>query len=169
MLPEKPYPSDSRIRLIEIKKPISYGEMLKARRRTLPANGLIYQLFSFEPFSSILDTDLSSGIVDVRPTRNLAMFTQIIGKFEYLHRISVFNHKYLNRDTERLFNTYLRLLFEGGITEYEDDSEYAPSGCVSFMTIHQSKGMEFLIVFVDSLSNSSRKNYNEVLNRVEQK
>ncbi len=132
-------------------------------------SGLIYQLFSFEPFSSILDTDLSSGVVDVRPTRNLAMFTQIIGKFEYLHRISVLGGKFIIRNTETLFNLYLRLLFDGGITEYEDDSEYAPSGCVSFMTIHQSKGMEFPIVFVDSLSNSPRKNYNEVLNRVEQK
>ena len=130
-------------------------------------SGLIYQLFSFEPFSSILDTDLSSGIVDVRPTRNLAMFTQIIGKFEYLHKISVLVGKYINRNTETLFNLYLRLLFDGGITEYEDDSEYAPSGCVSFMTIHQSKGMEFPIVFVDSLSNFPRKNYNEVLNCVE--
>lgn len=132
-------------------------------------SGLIYQLFSFEPFSSILDTDLSSGIVDVRPARNLAMFTQIIGKFEYLHRISVLGGKFIIRNTETLFNLYLRLLLDGGITEYEDDSEYAPSGCVSFMTIHQSKGMEFPIVFVDSLSNSPRKNYNEVLNRVEQK
>ena len=111
-------------------------------------SGLIYQLFSFEPFSSILDTDLSSGVVDVRPARNLAMLTQIIGKFEYLHRISVLNGKYVNRDTERLFNLYFRLLFDGGIAEYEDDSEYAPSGCVSFMTIHQSKGMEFPIVVV---------------------
>lgn len=132
-------------------------------------SGLIYQLFSFEPFSSILDTDLSSGVVDVRPARNLAMLTQIIGKFEYLHRISVLGGKYINRNTETLFNLYFRLLFDGGIAEYEDDSEYAPSGCVSFMTIHQSKGMEFPIVFVDSLSNSPRKNYNEVLNRVEQK
>ena len=41
-------------------------------------------------------------------------------------------------NTEMLFNLYLRLLFDGGITEYEDDSEYAPSGCVSFLTIHQS-------------------------------
>ena len=41
MLPEKPYPPDSRIRLIEIKTPISYGEMLRARKRTLPANGLL--------------------------------------------------------------------------------------------------------------------------------
>ena len=41
--------------------------------------------------------------------------------------------------------------------EDEDDSEYAPSGCVSFLTIHQSKGMEFPIVFVDSLTNVPRK------------
>ena len=132
-------------------------------------SGLIYQLFSFEPFSSILDTDLSSGVVDVRPARNLAMLTQIIGKFEYLHRISVLGGKYINRNTETLFNLYFRLLFDGGIAEYEDDSEYAPSGCVSFMTIHQSKGMEFPIVVVDSLSNTPRKNYKEILNRVEQK
>jgi len=42
-------------------------------------------------------------------------------------------------------------LMDGGITEYEDDSEYAPSGCVSFMTIHQSKGLEFPVVIVGSL------------------
>ena len=132
-------------------------------------SGLIYKLFSFEPFSSILDTDLSSGVVDIRPSRNLAMLTQIIGKFEYLHRISVLSGKYINRNTETLFNLYFRLLYDGGIAEYEDDSEYAPSGCVSFMTIHQSKGMEFPIVVVDSLSNTPRKTYKDILNRVEEK
>ena len=50
-----------------------------------------------------------------------------------------------------LFNMYIKLLFDGGIAEYEDDEEYAPTGCVSFLTIHQSKGMEFPVVFVDSL------------------
>jgi DNA helicase-2/ATP-dependent DNA helicase PcrA len=40
---------------------------------------------------------------------------------------------------------------DGGICEYEDESEYAPSGCVSFMTIHQSKGLEFPVVIVGSL------------------
>ena len=43
MLPEKPYPPDSRIRLIEIKNPFSYGEMLRARKRTLPTNGLLVE------------------------------------------------------------------------------------------------------------------------------
>ena len=64
---------------------------------------------------------------------------------------------------------YIKLLFDGGIAEYEDDEEYAPSGCVSFLTIHQSKGMEFPIVFVDSLGNAPRKSYKDILNKIEGK
>ncbi len=138
-------------------------------------SGLLYRLFGFEPFSGILGKDLNGGLVDVRPLRNLARLTQIIGKFEYLHRITVLDgeeyegERMIDRNTAMLFNMYLRLLIDGGITEYEDDSEYAPSGCVSFMTIHQSKGMEFPIVFVDSLSNYPRKRSNELMEDIEEK
>lgn len=137
--------------------------------------GLLYQMFQFQPFASILDTEVDVGVVDIRPARNLAKLTQIIGKFEYLHRVDVLDGKEykgrrrIDQDTERLFNLYLRLLFDGGIAEYEDDSEYAPSGCVSFLTIHQSKGMEFPIVIVDSLSNVPRKNINELMLKIEER
>lgn len=135
--------------------------------------GLMYQLFEFQPFAGILDTEMDVGVVDIRPTRNIAKLTQIIGKFEYLHRVDVLDSKEyqgrrrIDQDTERLFNLYLRLLYDGGITEYEDDSEYAPSGCVSFLTIHQSKGMEFPIVIVDSLGNVPRKNINDLMMLIE--
>ena len=113
------------------------------------------------------------GVVDIRPARNLAKLTQIIGKFEYLHRVDVLDaseyrgKRRIDQNTEMLFNLYLRLLYDGGITEYEDDSEYAPSGCVSFLTIHQSKGMEFPIVLVDSLANVPRKNSNDLMMKIE--
>lgn len=135
--------------------------------------GLMYQLFEFQPFAGILDTEMDVGVVDIRPARNVAKLTQIIGKFEYLHRVDVLDSKEyqgrrrIDQDTERLFNLYLRLLYDGGITEYEDDSEYAPSGCVSFLTIHQSKGMEFPIVVVDSLGNVPRKNVNDLMMLIE--
>ena len=132
-------------------------------------SGLLYKLFMYKPFSDILDTDMSVGVVDIRPTRNLALLTQIIGKFEYLHRVDVFNGSYIDKNTELLFNLYLKLLYDGGISEYEDEAEYAPSGCVSFLTIHQSKGMEFPIVFVDSLSNAPRKTYIDLMTEVEDK
>jgi len=138
-------------------------------------SGLIYQMFEFQPFSSMLATDMRVGMIDMRPARNIALFTQVINRFEYLHRISVLDateyrgQKRIDSNTEYLFNLYLRLLYDGGISEYEDDAEYAPSGCVSFLTIHQSKGMEFPIVFVDSLSNIPRKSYNDLIEVVESK
>ncbi len=137
--------------------------------------GLMYQLFEFQPFSGILDTEMDVGVVDIRPARNLAKLTQIVGKFEYLHRVDVLDageyrgKRRIDQNTELLFNMYLRLLFDGGITEYEDDSEYAPSGCVSFLTIHQSKGMEFPIVLVDSLANVPRKNTNDLMMQIEER
>jgi len=137
--------------------------------------GLMYQLFEFQPFAGILNTEIDVGVVDIRPTRNLAKLTQIVGKFEYLHRVDVLDageyrgKRRIDQNTELLFNMYLRLLFDGGITEYEDDSEYAPSGCVSFLTIHQSKGMEFPIVLVDSLANVPRKNTNDLMMQIEER
>lgn len=132
-------------------------------------SGLLYQLFEFQPFAGMLDVDLDVGVVDARSMRNLSLLSQIIGKFEYLHRIDTLNEKYINTNTERFFNMYLRLLYDGGINEYEDDSEYAPSGCVSFMTIHQSKGMEFPIVVVDSLASVPRKQQNPIMQLIEAK
>lgn len=116
--------------------------------------GLLYQLLQFEPFSTYLGIDMKSGVIDERPARNLSILSSILGKYEYLHRIDVFTEKNIIESVERFFNMYFRFLFDGGITEYEDDSEYAPSGCVSFMTIHQSKGMEFPMVIVDSYVNN---------------
>lgn len=114
-------------------------------------------MLAFEPFRSYLDANLGAGVTDLRPVRNIALLTEIISKYEYLHRIDILKAKYIDRDVEKLFNLYLRLLAKDGMGEYEDDSEYAPSGCVSFLTIHQSKGMEFPIVFVDSLNASPRR------------
>lgn len=128
--------------------------------------GLIYQLFEFEPFSKILDTRIDSGLIDLRPSRNMSKLTEIFGKYEYLHRIDVLTGKRIEKDVELLFNMYFRFLFNGGIDEYEDDAEYAPSGCVSFLTIHQSKGMEFPVVVVGSLGNGPRARNDAIMDYI---
>ena len=69
-------------------------------------------------------------------------------------------------ELDKLFKTFLRFLMKGGIEEYQDESEYAPSGCVSFLTIHQSKGMEFPIVITDSLYDRPENERNSIINEV---
>ena len=129
----------------------------------------MYQIFQFEPFKSFLDVDLSGGIVDTRPAYNLSILSNMIVRYEYLHRLDVLTSANIESQTEKFFNMYFRFLFDGGIGEFEDESEYAPSGCVSFLTIHQSKGMEFPIVFVGSLNSVPRADRDEILDLLSQK
>lgn len=125
-------------------------------------SGIFYRLLQFNLFKQYLDEDNLEKVKDSRASRNLAIMSNLLTKFEYLHNISVFSKEYIEKNLEKLFNVYIRFLKDGGISEYEDMSEYAPSGCVSFMTIHQSKGMEFPIVFVGSLEGAPKKQYDDI-------
>jgi len=127
-------------------------------------SALFYDLLQFPLFSKYLDDE--NG--DARAQRNLATFSQLMAKFEYLHHVSVLNPKYLESNLRSLFNQFFKFLKEGGIDEYEDATEYAPSGHVSFLTIHQSKGLEFPIVMVGSLGSSPRKQYKDLDEILEQ-
>lgn len=129
-------------------------------------SGLVYQLFGFEPFRSILDTPLDTGVHDQRAVRNLSELVGITGKYEYLQRVNILTVDRIDATVERFFNTYLRFLRAGGINEYEDETEYVPSGCVPFLTIHQSKGMEFPVVVVDSLYDTPRKTPDDALQQL---
>ena len=125
--------------------------------------GLFYELLRFPLFSRYLDaTLLQSGMLDSRPMRNLGLFSQLLNKFEYLHHISVLSPEFLEKNLRDLFNQFLRFLHDGGINEYEDEAEYAPSGLVSFLTIHQAKGLEFPVVVVGSLNAVPRKQFTAV-------
>lgn len=132
-------------------------------------SGLLYRMFGFSPFNDILDTDTSSDVKDQRPMRNLSKFTQIVEQFEYLYNIQVLTPQRIENTTEIFFNLYLRLLYDGGIREFESEEEYAPSGCVSMMTIHQAKGLEFPIVIVGSLGTYVKGKHDQLLQSIEEK
>lgn len=120
-------------------------------------SGILYQLFEYEPFREYVKVKEAANVSVERPARNIAQLLKMIMSFENVRDISngFKPGRYID-DMYQFFYTYMyRQLFEMKITEYEDDSEYAPSGCISFMTIHQSKGMEFPVVFVGSLNKNA--------------
>lgn len=129
-------------------------------------SGLVYRMLEQETFGRFLHADLKKGVYDTRTVRNIGLLISLLVKFEYLNNISILSDNFLKKDLMKLFDQYFRFLMDGGITEYEDESEYAPSGCVSFLTIHQSKGLEFPIVVVGSQSSVPRKNYNEDIEQI---
>lgn len=122
---------------------------------------LLYQLLEYPMFAEYLAIDLKGNKTDLRAAYNIAMLSKLLFKFEYLYNVSVLNPKNFQNTIRDLFNHYLRFIIEGGIEEYEDFDEFAPSGCVSFMTIHQSKGLEFPVTIVGSLNLVPRKQHDE--------
>lgn len=102
-----------------------------------------YRLLALEPFASFVKNE--------NRARNLAILSQLLNTFQnYYHYISVTRR---NRERLRfqLFNSFFRLLHEGGMNEYEDPDQPFPKGYVQVMTIHQAKGLEFPVVVVGSL------------------
>jgi DNA helicase II / ATP-dependent DNA helicase PcrA len=124
-------------------------------------SALIYQLLEYEMFSEYLQADLSGNKNDLRAAYNISLLTKLLYKFEYLNNVTVITVKNRENLLKELFNKFFRFIYDGGIEEYEDFDEYAPTGCVSFMTIHQSKGLEFPITVVGSLKSVPRKQYTE--------
>lgn len=115
------------------------GESLDLR----PADYL-YQLLALPPFLS--------SVKEENAARNLAIFSQLLNVFQSYYHYTVVTHR--NRELLRfhLFNSFIRLLYDGGINEYEDPDRPFPKGHVQVMTIHQAKGLEFPVVVVGSLT-----------------
>ncbi|HBO45107.1 MAG TPA: ATP-dependent helicase, partial [Planctomycetaceae bacterium] len=149
-------------RLLEWARPLAKRHLLLPRNADYAFSGLFYQILQFPLFARFLEEDVLRGVDKGRAARNLATFSTLLAKFEYLHFISVLTTDYVEKNVRDLFNQFFRFLYDGGIEEYEDDSDYAPKGCVSFLTIHQSKGLEFPIVVCGSLEAVPRKQYTEL-------
>lgn len=103
-----------------------------------------YEFIAREPFVVFLKNE--------NRARNLATFSQLLNVFQNYYHYTVITAR--NREPLRFhfFHSFLRLLYEGGINEYEDPDLPFPKGHVQVMTIHQAKGLEFPIIIVGSLA-----------------
>jgi len=66
------------------------------------------------------------------------------------------NQSIKKRFVNSLFGSFLYALFRLGESEYEDTEDPFPKGRVPFLTIHQSKGLEFPVVVLGSVYREER-------------
>lgn len=131
-------------------------------RTNLRLSSILYECFQFSILSDYLDVDLRGNAHQQRAAFNLALLTHIITKFEANEHISGLSPSNLQNVLVSFFGYFLRFLKEGGLEEYEGFDLATPSGSVSIMTVHQSKGLEFPITVVGSMEAVPRKQYTEL-------
>ncbi|WP_339659750.1 ATP-dependent helicase [Croceibacter atlanticus] len=111
---------------------------------------LFYQLNGFNHFRRM--TELAEEGIDEGPICNLGLITQYLARFmeEYTPIITA---SFMNdRKFANVFvGSYLYAIYRLGEAEYEDANDPFPKGRVPFLTIHQSKGLEFPYVVVGNL------------------
>lgn len=117
---------------------------------------LFYEILTIGIFEKILEKKEDS-VVKNRESYNLAILSKIINKAVVMSKANRLTEK--NRDIfiNYFFYNHLKFLKKSGLEEYEDEKEFAPEDSVSFLTIHQSKGLEFPIVVVASLESEPDK------------
>ena len=131
---------------------------------------LYYKVISTKLFQGYFEKNQNNILKD-RALYNLGIFSKLIKKFDRISKISSITSENILKVGEYLFKIHLNYLRKNGVDEHEDIREYAPSGAVSFLTIHQAKGLEFPIVIVGSLEAipdeiESKKNHFEPTNRI---
>lgn len=91
------------------------GETLDLR----PAD-FFYRLLAFDPFKDFVKNE--------NRARNLAILSQLLNTFQNYYHYTVVTYR--NREFIRfhLFDSFFRLLYEGGINEYEDPDQPFPEG-----------------------------------------
>lgn len=103
-------------------------------------------------YYALINTAFMSRWVEKElPARHLAQLSNLIKTFMDYYGYEWVGGKNADKIWDKFFNSFLRILLDGGLNEFEDEDQAFPSGAVQIMTFHQSKGLEFPVVVVGSL------------------
>lgn len=116
---------------------------------------LFYQLNGFRHFQNMYE--LAEEGIDEGPVCSLGLVTQYLARFteEYTPIITA---SFLDDDkfANTFVGSYLYAIYRLNESEFEDANDPFPKGRVPFLTVHQSKGLEFPYVVLGSLRKDAR-------------
>ena len=110
-------------------------------------NDIFYEILNFIYYKNILKEKNAN---DSRANHNLAILSKIFKNFQKYVRykkISIEDNFFV---IKYFFTKYLEILKQSRVDEIFSEEDY-PNDCIPFLTIHQSKGLEFPVVIVFSL------------------
>ncbi|MBQ7167808.1 MAG: ATP-dependent helicase [Treponema sp.] len=138
-------------------KPLSVGYVLsRVTALDWTLLDLFYQLNMFGWFTKRYDK-AERGEED-SALYNFGLITNYLGKYMELNGPIISGRNFQeNAMGKNLFNSYIYALFRLGEGEYEDSDDPFPKGCVPFLTVHQSKGLEFPVVILASCRHNAKK------------
>lgn len=116
---------------------------------------LFYRFLGFQRFREMID--LADGGIDEAPVCNLALTSQLLARYVDTFPPLITGQGLATEMLQRgFYQAFLFALFRMGEGEYEDAEDPFPRGRIPFLTIHQSKGLEFPVVVLGSARTQRR-------------
>jgi DNA helicase-2/ATP-dependent DNA helicase PcrA len=114
---------------------------------------LFYRFCGLSHFKQMIDNSAQNEA----PLYNLSLVGQYISKFteEFKSMITAFDLQE-KRIVNSFFGSYLYTLFKRQEKEFENEEDPFPKDHVPFLTIHQSKGLEFPVVILGNFYKRNR-------------
>lgn len=111
---------------------------------------LFYRFCGFEHFVQMFD--LAENGIDEGPVCNLGLITQYLARFmdEFIPLLKA-DHYVENLFQKIWYLSFLFSIYRLNESEYENADDPFPKGRIPFLTIHQSKGLEFPVVVLGNL------------------
>jgi DNA helicase-2/ATP-dependent DNA helicase PcrA len=111
---------------------------------------LFYQFMGFPHFKRMFD--LAEAGTDEGPICNLSLVSGYLARYMEEYQ-TLITGRALHEDgfQHQFFNSFCYALYRLDESEYENPEDPFPKGRVPFLTIHQSKGLEFPVVILGNL------------------
>lgn len=128
---------------------------------------LFYQLTGFNHFKQYFDMAENEG--NEAPICNLSKITEYLTRFMELYS-SILSASFMREEgfIRLFFSSYLYTIFRLGESEYENEDDPFPKGNIQVLTIHQSKGLEFPVVFMYPKRQERSDQKEEIISRFKQ-
>ena len=152
---------------LEIKKDNEFLAWIKEKIENISnesfdsLNEIFYEFLNFAYYKNVLNEETP---VDSRANHNLAILSKIFKNFQkYVHYRKITAEDDFSV-VKYFFTGYLDILKESRVDEIFSEEDY-PNECIPFLTIHQSKGLEFPVVIVFSLNSKPNRYEDDDISR----
>ena len=152
---------------LEIKKDSEFLAWIKEKIENISEesfdslNEIFYEFLNFTYYKNVLNEETP---VDSRANHNLAILSKIFKNFQkYVHYRKISAEDDFSV-VKYFFTGYLDILKESRVDEIFSEEDY-PNECIPFLTIHQSKGLEFPVVIVFSLNSKPNRYEDDDISR----
>lgn len=119
---------------------------------------IYYRLFAYNPFYSYM--------LEEHKAKNISRYLELLQKYQISNQIFEINKSNIEDFVVTFFYDFIDFIRNQKISEFDEDTKIPDINSTSMLTIHSSKGMEYPIVIMGSMTDAPFNQYTSFLDNL---